>query len=927
VLAAAVVLFAGGVWAQSGPEFTVSDRLLQEGRALFAEGNYAGCVDKIRVYSLDPNLLPFEREESDYLLTASAYYRGEARANELLRDFLSNYPETARRNQLYFMLGSLAFAAGNPPLAVFWLLQCDVSGLSEEEQADYAYRLGLTQLHLDNPKEASRLFALLEQYSSKYEAAAAYYQACLAYRAGDYDLALGRFVRLRNHPVFQSDVAHYLTQIYFALSRYAPAIQEGKSLSETYPDHRYNAEIRRIVGVSYYQLADYHNAVRYLQPLADADLLSEEGTASDYCALGVSYYQLQDYPRAVLYLNQSRPASDEAGQSVYLYLGQAYLHLQNFTDALRAFESASRIDANALAREAACYNYAMLLYRTSTSGFGEAITALEYFVNTYPRSHYSDSVNDALAEVYLTTKNYETALASIAKIKTPAGKILEAKQKIYYYLGTVDFANGNYDAAIQRFTQAVATGDYAVSEKRQAIYWRGESHYRKGDYPQAAKDYHLFLATGFAGEELLASAHYNLGYCAFRQNEYSRAESFFKTYTGMEKTNKSLLADAYARWGDCCFQDRRFDEAANAYARAIETWPSTGDYALFQKGCVMGLQKNYQGKIAAMDRLIGDYPQSIHVPDALYEKGRAYVLLNQSSAAIETFRYLQNQYPDNQRARNAGLQIGLLHYNANRLKEAAAAYQEVIAKYRGSEEANVALQDLKSVYFDQNDLGGYVDYVRSLGDKSLEIESIHYSEEAVGRKAETFYDQKQYAEALQAYEQLQSIATSKANRTLSALGILRSAQQLKQYPAVISAANTLLADETLDPEKTVEARFARAKAFLSSDDKQQAENDLEHLALDTRIPQGAEARYLLAQYYFDTHNPGEAKIVIQDYIQQGTPHAYWLAKSFILLSDIYASEGDALQARQYLESLQINYKNTNDDIHSRINERLKQLKQ
>jgi tetratricopeptide (TPR) repeat protein len=270
--------------------------------------------------------------------------------------------------------------------------------------------------------------------------------------------------------------------------------------------------------------------------------------------------------------------------------------------------------------------------------------------------------------------------------------------------------------------------------------------------------------------------------------------------------------------------------------------------------------------------------------------------------------------------------MGLLYYNTNRLPEAATAYKQVISNYPGSEEAKVALEDLKSVYFDQNDLTGYVDYVKSLGDKSLETESIRYSEEAVGKKAETFYNNKQYAEALQAYEQLQTIATSKTNRTIGTLGVLRSAGQLKQYAAVISAANTLLNDENLNPEWATEAQYARAKAYLSQGQKKEAEADLEFLARDTRTAQGAEARYLLAQYYFDNGNPGEAKVVIQDFIQGGTPHAYWLAKGYILLSDIYAAEGDRLQARQYLESLQANYKNTNDDIQSSIKERLNKLK-
>ena len=64
-----------------------------------------------------------------------------------------------------------------------------------------------------------------------------------------------------------------------------------------------------------------------------------------------------------------------------------------------------------------------------------------------------------------------------------------------------------------------------------------------------------------------------------------------------------------------------------------------------------------------------------------------------------------------------------------------------------------------------------------------------------------------------------------------------------------------------------------------------------------------------------------------DFIEQGTPHSYWLARGFILLSDVYARKGDKFQARQYLSNLQKNYKGSHkEDITSMIDKRLAALK-
>ena len=101
--------------------------------------------------------------------------------------------------------------------------------------------------------------------------------------------------------------------------------------------------------------------------------------------------------------------------------------------------------------------------------------------------------------------------------------------------------------------------------------------------------------------------------------------------------------------------------------------------------------------------------------------------------------------------------------------------------------------------------------------------------------------------------------------------------------------------------------------------------DLEQLATDTRTLQGAEAKYRLAQLLYDKGDYAAAEKEVLDFIEQSTPHAYWLARSFVLLSDVYVAMDKKLDARQYLLSLQQNYQEA-DDIQQMIDERLEKLK-
>ncbi len=995
IISLCLILSAQLAVSQRSGQFMSPSRFYKEAKAMYDDGNYAGCIDKINQYkkqqATDPDLI----READFLLAASAYKQGRKDASNVLKDFLDAYPENMHYDEVCFMIGSTHFEKQDYKVAIYWFEKSNIDNLSLKNQEDYAYRMALSCLKIDKKEEARRLFGILRTTGETYRDAATYYTAYIEYSEGKYNDALTLFNQLRNKKEFQPDVLYYITQSNFIQGRYVQTVKEGVELLNNYSYHEYNTEINRIVGVSYYKESDYSNAAKYLLQYASSGGNLQR---NDLYLLGMSYYNLQDYKSAVNYLVKSNPSNDALGQNAYLYLGQSYLNIGDEKNALMAFESASRLNFDTQAKETAMYNYAMLLHKNSVSAFGESVTVLESFLNTYPKSIYSDKVNDCLVDVYLTTKNYDTALRSIEKIKNPGRKILEAKQKIYYYQGTVSFANAEYQAAVSSLTKAIGMGDYAADERDKSIYWRAESYYKQDQFDNAMKDYNAYLRTSQANSGLGTLSHYGLGYCYFKKGQYATAQNEFNNYLNKERDSKTAsFADAYARLGDCYFDQRRFGEAESAYSKSVELQPALADYAAYQKAFVMGLQKNYKGKITQMDQLISSYPDSRYVTDAIYEKGRAYVMLENNSAAIQTFEKLISQYPQSTLARKAGVQIGLLYFNQNDLQKSAAAYKQVIESYPGTEEARVAAQDLKSVYVDMNNIQGYADYVKGKGgvDKFevTEQDSLTYlSAEKLFQKGDEkqaqaalskylqqfpegsfsvnahnylgaiylnqkdyakskseyqqvisagnteflenallhvsviYYNSKEYKDALTSYQRLKQTAGSKSNEIAALLGIIRSGYHLNDYAEILNATNAVAKESNVDPEIMIESQYYKAKAYLGLKETQKALPELTALAKDTRTIYGAEAKYLLAQAYYDTKNLDKAEKEVLEYIQKGTPHAYWLARGFVLLSDVYIAKGDNFQAKQYLESLQHNYKNTGDDIHTMIQERLSKIK-
>lgn len=979
---------------QRSYQFDAPNRLFVEGKELFSLKNYSGCIDKLEAYkqhSTDADLI----QEADYMLVYSAYEQGRPNAVELLKDYLDVYPASRHADEVNFLIGSAHFGQGEYQKAIFWFNESNIDMLSPEQQEVYCFRLAYSLLQIGDMEKARGYFARIEQIGTKYREASTYYVAYIDYATGKYNNALVEFTRLKDLPDYKERSLYYITQIYFIQNKYEKVISEGKELLASYPDSENNSEVYRIMGNAYYHLGNEDQAINMLSKYVSS---TDSPLRGDLYILGVCYYNKGNYSSAVNALGRTVRENDALSQNAYLYLGQSYLKLKDKNNARMAFEAAATSSFDKQVKEAAMYNYALLIHETAFTGFGESVTIFEDFLNDFPNSKYADKVNDYLVEVYLTTKNYQAALNSIDKIKHPSTKILEAKQDILFQLGTQAFTNMELDKAVDLFSRAISLGAYNLESRNDAYFWRGESYYRQGEYNKAISDYRTYLNnTRQRNTDMYALAHYNLGYSYFKLKEYGEALNRFRQYVNLESNQQTpAYADAYNRIGDCLFHNRQFAMAEENYTRAAQLQPSAGDYSVYQKGFLLGLQKDYKGKISVMDRLIREFPESQYVDDALFEKGRSYVLLDNNQAAAASFEQLMRDFPQSSLARKAGVQLGLIYFNDNQPEKAADAYKSVISNYPGSEEAKVALQDLKSVYIELNDINSFAAYANSLGGNvrfevseqdsltylaaeklfmrgdnegarrsltnylqtfphgafssnanfylasiafakkdleeakrlfSLVLESgdTKFREESWARKAEIEYLDKDYAAAMESFKHLQAVAENPENKEAAKLGLMRCAELTGQPQEALLAANDLLKEPKLSPEIMSEARYVRAKAYISLKQENKALADLKEISKDTRTIHGAEAKYLLAQLYYDNKDDKNAETVLMNFIENGTPHQYWLARGFILLADIYIRQGDDFQARQYLTSLQNNYKG-DDEIAAMIEDRLGKLK-
>lgn len=980
--------------AQQTEPLTDSRRLFDDGKELFLRRDYAAAQQTLSRFVQQKPQASLA-DEAAYMIACTSYELKSPDCIKQLEGYLEQYPDSRYANRVQSLIASAYFFQEKYLEAIACFKGCQFDLLADSERDACTLRMGTAYLKMGNLQEAAVWFSILKEVSSEYHIDAVYHLAYIDYVQKQYDKALQGFREAGESSKYAALSPYYIADIHLVRGNYQQARQIASTYLEAYPRQEKAIEMKRICGEACYGLKQYAAAIDYLS--AYRSETEEHAERNSLYKLGMSFFYTGVYSEAAAALGEVTTVQDALTQNAYLHMGLAYLQLKERNRARMAFEQASAMNYDRDIKEQAFYNYALCIHETSYSPFAESVTVFERFLNEFPNSVYTEKVNDYLIEVYMNTRSYMAALNSIAKISRPGNRILEAKQKLLFRLGTQAFAQAAFENAIEYFSQSLQLGRYNQQTQADAYYWRGESKYRLEQYGAAASDYRQYLE--FAPDRRSTEyglALYNLGYTAFKQKQYDKALTWFTrcAESGIRLEN-DVVADVYNRMGDCNFYARRFDAADAQYAQASGYSMSLSDYSLFQQSIIKGLQREYGKKIELLNRLITGFPESQYLDDALYEQGRAFVQLEDNDNAVKRYSLLVQRYPESPLSRRAANEIGLLYYQNDKYNEAIAAYKKVISTYPGSEEARLAQRDLKSIYIDLNRVDDYMAFVSTIPgganfdvnerdsltyvaaervymrgniteaknsfvrylqsfpqgafsvdahyylglidyneknytgavshlDKVIEYPDNKFSGEAMAMCADIAYREKEYEKSLGLYKRMADRAVSQEERVTARTGAMRSAWMVKDYQEIISVASGLIAESKLAPELANEAHYYRAKALLAEGQNKEAAGNLAVLAKDTRNVYGAEAKYLLAQLYFDNGETGKAEKEVLDYIEVSTPHAYWLARSFVLLSDVYMKLGRNLDAKQYLLSLQQNYQ-ADDDIAEMIETRLAKL--
>jgi len=221
--------------------------------------------------------------------------------------------------------------------------------------------------------------------------------------------------------------------------------------------------------------------------------------------------------------------------------------------------------------------------------------------------------------------------------------------------------------------------------------------------------------------------------------------------------------------------------------------------------------------------------------------------------------------------------------------------------------------------------GGVADKALEAFNQVIQRQKNDFTEQAMLYAAQIYFDKGQYAEAYEAFDKLENQAEVKNNLLTARLGKLRSAAKLNRSEDVKTAADKVLLTEKLPLEIERETRFKLALSLMQIDKPKEAFDEFAKVASDVKTKEGAEAKFHMAELQYIQGNLDKAESEVFSFAEQNTPHNYWLAKSFILLSDIYSKKDDFFQAKATLQSVIDGYAIADDGIIDESTSKLNSL--
>lgn len=922
-----------------------------------------------------PDNLYSTKADYAYYKAYSSYMLHNNDASSLLIEYIDKYPLHVNVNLAKFFIGNNYFWSKNYNKSIDYYNEVENDKLSDSLRAELYFRRGYSYFSTQQYNEAMLDFTNVMKYDIWFVPYAQYYIGYINYLNNNYHVALQEFKKissLTDDSLFLSYSNYNILYLEYLTNQLDSVILHGESILPTAAD-KYKSEIHRLLAQVYWYKKDLNKAKLHLDSYFEMN--QSNINRDDNYLMGYLCYAINDYKCAIEYLEKVMTTKDSLYQNAAYHLGLAYINTGQKNFAQKAFYDAYSLDFDTLIKEDALFNYAKLSYELDNDPYNIAISALQKYIEEYPTSIRKNEAQELILNLLMISSNYQRVIDIIEQLPKKNLTIENMYQRACLNQALLDFKDRQYNKSILNLNKAINYGtDRKLKAK--AIFWKGESFYTLGRYDSALVNYQTFINYG-PSKDLpeYNKGYYNLGYSYLLNNKYSLAVDAFRQFIALSENEPvNIKFDAYLRYADALLLNKNIDEAAKIYKKVIDDYPLKADYAYLSYAKILGIKGQLNEKINNLDLLITKFPNSIYIPEALYEKGLSQELINEVDA-MKTYNKIYTLYPDHPLANKAMLKEALILRNQKDYDKAIALLQQLILNYKNSESEKDAWIALRETYTDADRINEFFSFAQSYGktissgeqeemlyntaenkfmssdyqgsitafdqylqnfpDGAFSINAHFYRAEAnyalgnfdnalqdylyvsntnsrftessLFKAARIYYNRNEYEASIPLYEKLLQISQVKINKIEAMRNLLKGYEYIKNYDKAIEIADNILNSSDMDDNDKLQANITKARVYFQTNNVNECAQICKNIS-NNKSEIGAEATYYLAYIDYMNGNLNEAEHKIFSLVENFAAYEDWVARGFILLSDVYLSRGDLYQAKATLEHLINNYK-------------------
>ena len=730
-----------------------------------------------------------------------------------------------------------------------------------------------------------------------------------------------------------------------------PYLEQYASMTTT----ALSREDQYLLGYTYYVNADYQKAVKHFSNISSLDdSLNQNASyhlAECYLKMGNKKYALNCFNDAYR-LKFNQHITEDA---LFNYARLSYeLDYHPYNGAIKALQQYLNDFPNSIRAEEARELLVDLLM--STGNYKDAITVIEGIKlkneriwSAYQKVNYCHGV-----EMY-NSGNYNEALSLFTKAAI-YNYDRKLRAEALFWKGEIHYKKQQYDSAATGFDMFVK---YPVSSElsyfARGYYNLGYSQMHRKNYKNAALKFESYMKNSDKDDKYFKNdACLRLADCYYILRDYTKSIEWYDKSLAMNLENMDY---ALLQKSKCEGVKGNFTAKQNTLSVLFTKYPSSrfSDDAYFESGLTYEIQDKNNQALISYEKLIVDYPESPLRAKAIFKKGSIYRVLGNNTKAIEAFKQLVTEYKGSEESKQGWMNLKAIYTDMDMINEwvelvsmqgssvsqmekdsmvylaaenkyldgdcenSAIAFGKYISEFpNGAFIQNAYFYRAECLYGQkdfQNALIGY-DYIASNAYCS-------FTETSLLKSARIYYNAKNYPKAIERYTELEKVTQSVSNKQEAKRNIANAQFNSELYYEAIVSAQKIIDDASMSPKDKNDASAIIARSAYQLNDMAKAQSEFSKLVKLKSSELGAEANYYLALIQYNNAKYNEAEKLVFDLINEFASFEYWVAKSFILLSDVYVASGDYYQAKYTLQSVIDNY--TGEDLVKEASNKLNDI--